>query len=746
MRALSAVLLSVVLATGSAPKASQDSSSTVSSIASTATNQFVDVGAIGQPEATFEGKWIRFATAANPDGFITRVKSFDPATGTFTLHDTIPQGIVKAADVYHVADAPDGFPALPSVEPSPTPTPEVGCAPAGTAAGETITCTGSDTAGVVAVGGSDTVTVTPTASVSVTAVGIRSPEAVAVALGEGGDTATNQGAVTAGATAVLSPVLIPPSPLPGASNAWAAAIALGPTARGIDGGAGNDSIVNADTGNVTATSTSVLLPGFVPSTVAGFKSADVSSTSKATATAIAAGDGHDTVTNDGTLAPSSSATALGVGLVMISEPEVGKKSSSTVKGNVTAEAVTTAISGGDGDDVVTNNAQAGGTASAFSLAAAGAMLDTRGSASASAASTAKATTTVIELGGGDDRAVNAGAITATADATAYALNVSIDDNSTSTGKKEKVAATIGGGATATARAVGIGADAQTTTLGIDPELFADGENYFLRLTASKTHQSGDDHVTNSATIDATATAAVTSGGVTAATGVKGSAGAKMTSSAEAEAAAVDLGGGNDTLINTVDGSLSAVATADALALTGSIVAKTNVSTKGEIKSTTDGSVKATAEATGIAADNLSADSTLLADGDGACAGNGRHHLWRRGARAQGPRGRRRLHRQRRGRRCTGNGDHDECRRQPRDGRQGRRQDLLHGRSDRRGCGSRRWSGLASQPGDRRRERHGLGDGGGTERRHRVDDVAVGEKRRRVGRRGQRQGRGFGRPA
>ncbi len=614
MNAVAVTFLTLVVAIGPGTDA-QEQSATVSTIASVATNTFTDAATKGRAESDFKDKWIRFVTPSHPDGFLTRVKSFDPVTGRFTLYDPIPAGAVKQNDVYQLASSPDSLPPLGVVRPAA----DVACVPAGTSAADQIACTGADTTGVTALEGNDVVNVQAGSSVDVGAAGIRSPESTAVSGGEGRDTVTNSGAVSASATAVFTPVLTPPSPVPGISKLWAAAIATGPEAKGIDGGAGNDTLTNTGTGSVAASATSVILPSIVNGTAEGISKADVSSTSKAAATAIAGGEGGDTLTNDGTLDPSATATALGVNLVMTSVVEVGKGGTSTVKGDVKAESTTAGLSGGAGNDTVVNNAAFGATSTAASIAAAASTLDAKGSVAASATATGVSTATAIDLGAGSDTLTNLGNLTVTANATAHAVNVGIaENNPPPTNKKEKVKAVANGGATATANAIGIGADSQSTSTEIDPELINDGERRGLNFGLTWAFASGNDDVTNAATIGVAAIAQSGAAGVTAGMSIDGSATAKTTSTAQANAAAVDLGGGNDKLTNTAAGQLTAAASATANGVNAAIVAKSEPSKKGEIESTADGSVKAESHATGLAADSVRPDVTYsgtLTSGD-----------------------------------------------------------------------------------------------------------------------------------
>src|SRR5688572_22215367 len=65
-----------------------------------AIDTFVDPATRGRDEREFEDKWIRIVTTAHPEGFLTRVKSFDPATGRFTLYDEVPAQLAQADTTY----------------------------------------------------------------------------------------------------------------------------------------------------------------------------------------------------------------------------------------------------------------------------------------------------------------------------------------------------------------------------------------------------------------------------------------------------------------------------------------------------------------------------------------------------------------------------------------------------------------------------------------------------------------------
>jgi hypothetical protein len=143
----------------------------------------------------------------------------------------------------------------------------------------------------------------------------------------------------------------------------------------------------------------------------------------------------------------------------------------------------------------------------------------------------------------------------------------------------------------------------------------------LTVEQRKTYAAGDDTVTNDGDVDATATSLTTAVGL--GVGVDGNAAVKVSSTAQANADGVDLGGGNDSLISTGDLTVSSDATANALSLV--ISAKTSSTTPSgssgsaaatpaptakPLKAVANGSATSTARATGIDGDSGVADSLM----------------------------------------------------------------------------------------------------------------------------------------
>ena len=476
------------------------------------------------------------------------------------------------------------------------------CAPPGSPAADAIICTGTDTDGVASDGGNDSVTVTTGALIMLDVDGIRNPKAFAVDAGDDRDTVFNAGAIVAKALAVLTPVLTPPAPVPGTNFFWGALIKVGPEAKGIDGGAGNDTITN--TGSVSSTVSATTLPGIVPAAVEGIAKADISSTANAKSTAIDGGDDNDSITNTGSLTVDATASAIGVSVSLAPIKENGKDGKSKLNGNVKANASATGLAGGAGDDTVTNLAAFDVTASSFALAAGGSGVEAKGSAAASAKSTSESNATAIDLGGDNDTLANHAKVTATAGSTATALDVAVGDK-TDPAAKGKVKAAADGSATAKSTAIGIAADGLETSFELDPELLTDDTSTTVSLSVTPgALASGDDTVTNTAEIGTSATATTLAAGVGVA--INGQASAKVTSNAEGVSAAIDLGGGDDTLTNT--GKLTSTAGSIATALDIAVGDKTDPDATVKVKSAAAGGATANSLATGIAADGVSIDT------------------------------------------------------------------------------------------------------------------------------------------
>src|SRR4029079_16321577 len=167
--------------------------------------------------------------------------------------------------------------------------------------------------------------------------------------------------------------------------------------------------------------------------------------------------------------------------------------------------------------------------------------------------------------------------------------------------------TIDASAGSAATAVGISADGLASETSQRLQLQIGGGPSFIAFDKSSTHASGKDDVTNSGTISAAATAI--SHAIDFSVTQDGKAAVKAESTADASAAGIDLGGGNDTLKNTA-GTVTATADATARALSLAIGLKSDSTAKSTAESAVEASVKAEATAIGISADALQIDSTL----------------------------------------------------------------------------------------------------------------------------------------
>ncbi len=380
------------------------------------------------------------------------------------------------------------------------------------------------------------------------------------------------------------------------------------TARGIDLGAGNDTLTNTAEGTLTtnATATANAL-----SLAIGFKTdqaakAEVQSTANVETRATARATG---VSADGVAADSAQSIKLGVSTTQLSL-EVTETSTLAT-----------------GNDVVTNNGAIATTASATTTAV-GISVGTDGKSTVNAQSIAQAESGAIDLGRGADTLTNTGTITATATAVANALGISVGTKSGSdppttppaenppseSDKKPStnpapasIDSAANASAVASATSVGISADSLAAETTRRLQLQIGGGPSFLTGGATETRPGGDDTVTNSGSVSATSNA--TSGALGVSVTTDGKSATQLTSTAAASAAGIDLGGGNDTLTNTA-GSVSATADALAQALAASIGIKSDPNAKSTAESAADASVKAEARAIGIAADALKTDSTF----------------------------------------------------------------------------------------------------------------------------------------
>ncbi|MCK5641180.1 MAG: hypothetical protein KAJ19_10295, partial [Gammaproteobacteria bacterium] len=183
--------------------------------------------------------------------------------------------------------------------------------------------------------------------------------------GDGGDDlVSNNGMVSAISTANANTVAVSAAVI-GANFAadafWDGGTTAEAIAQGIGGGAGNDIIANqaiiSVLANANTTSTGVAANAI------GAAGAITAATAKAKATALDGGDGDDTITNNAGLIATSNANAVGTSVAVSLVGFAGVDTSTT------ADAQTTGIEGGAGNDVVNNNNYVWSTAKATVTAA-----------------------------------------------------------------------------------------------------------------------------------------------------------------------------------------------------------------------------------------------------------------------------------------------------------------------------------------------------------------------------------------
>lgn len=115
---------------------------------------------------------------------------------------------------------------------------------------------------------------------------------------------------------------------------------------GLAGGGGADSLINRGTVDIGAASVNLGQSG--SGTLAGYGEADVSVTATADATGLSGGDGADDLFNDGTIEAGATATAKGVSVT------ANLAGAGFAAANTTAVAVATGLAGGAGGDRLEN--------------------------------------------------------------------------------------------------------------------------------------------------------------------------------------------------------------------------------------------------------------------------------------------------------------------------------------------------------------------------------------------------------
>ena len=484
--------------------------------------------------------------------------------------------------------------------------------------------------------------------------------ATGIAGGGGRDQITNNGALTAAATAKVDNVAVEVN-LIDLSHANTNTT-VSSTATGIDGGSGSDKVGIGNTGTVDATANSSSKSVAVEANLVDAAVSDATLTVNSRATGIDAGTGHDHVDNAGSVKASatSSVTDVGVNASFV-DATVAEGRGSNLSTTLNASAVGIDSRKGKDDIDVTSTGSVEATATAdahsvgVSLASEGVpgptvtLFRDGGLASIGIASNSDATG--IATGDSNDRVSTAGDVIANATSTARqeSINVGVAVFDFKIPTPGLVLGSAGTGAHADAFGIDTGggndtiqnngnvrasasATAAATTVSVNiAELSVDlvesvpGIPFGASLVVADTITAaeatatgikaggGDDSVTNNGTVaaNANATSGSTSAAATLNTKFKegenfltlNAVAARSTTTATATADGIDTGSGDDVIYNGA--SITAGANADANTVSVSVdVAGTLKGAGGAVSlAATDTSSSGTATATGIQAGN-----------------------------------------------------------------------------------------------------------------------------------------------
>jgi uncharacterized protein YhjY with autotransporter beta-barrel domain len=406
--------------------------------------------------------------------------------------------------------------------------------------------------------------------------------------GEGENTITNTGTVTVSAKSDVTAASVSVDfEATGTGVAGGASLANGDTtveayAIGINNGSGKGTIINdnAISANAESTSTlasiSVAVHGTPEGISLGAALASASNTAKASAIGIQGGNDSDIIANNGTITVSATTNADTTSVALDAECAPVGLGASLAKANTTAEAIATGLSGGSGDDEITNtgsiNADSSSTASSKAISVS---IATASYSSADVSTTATAKSTGIDGGSGADLLCNEGTIdlkatskadgkAGSANLTGYAASdVDITAEATTTG--------IDGGAeysdidnltnTGTIKAA---SDATAKGLSVSVNLLGgvatDANTTARAITTGIKGGAGDDQILNQGSIDLTAKSNADVLGV--AVTLLGYADSNAESKAESTATGINAGDGVNTITSTGSIKVSSEAYAD----------------------------------------------------------------------------------------------------------------------------------------------------------------------------------------
>ncbi|MBI9086592.1 MAG: hypothetical protein JEZ11_23545, partial [Desulfobacterales bacterium] len=505
------------------------------------------------------------------------------------------------------------------------------------------------------------VSVSPAVSVSVAVAGVAVAStgadatafSGAIDLGAGDDVLTNSGALTATSVTNADALSVSVAPagvaivLDGGASARSEAVGISGDGSSQDISFSNNITVNGDgttiraeyeetattgddtitnNGAVIATSVATAASVDVPVVVYGVAGALASSEAIAAATAIDAGAGDDSVTNTGELVSTSVAAATAIP-VSVSVGGVAVSLNGLFDGGTTAVADAVGISGdgsgsdytfsdiltiddsevkneaslsltaSTGNDTVTNSGNITATSVAESLSPSVAVA-VFGVSAALAESNATATATAVETGGGDDLVTNSGELTSTAVANANSVGVSV----TLIGVTAASNTLFGGGTVAVSEAVGITTDGAAGDITATNTVVVTDENTTIALSATTGASTGNDTVDNDGAVTATAVSVAPAASV--GVGLIGVAGAAVDTKAVASAVAIDTGGGDDLVTNSGELTSTAVANANSVGISVTLIGVAATS-----NTLFGGGTVAVSEAAGITTDGAAGDIT-----------------------------------------------------------------------------------------------------------------------------------------
>ena len=384
-------------------------------------------------------------------------------------------------------------------------------------------------------------------------------------LGSGGgdaDSLTNNGAATIVADA---------SGQVGATNVTLAGAAITSfsglveaAAHGLVGDAGHDALLNSATLAPRANAT--LSAAAQRISVAGAALGSIATRAQADATGLAGGSGDDVAVNQGQLAPNATANASTTVVDVVLAGAV----TGAADGTSASEARASGLDGGDGADLLRNDAPGAITATAATTGAAtgvSVVLAGAGLADAGVAQTAHAIG--IDGGAGADFVVNAGAVSLDARATGGTSIVNVTlaglaDGDVGVATNARVSGLLGEGGDdrllnsgvlfGRATAMGKARNVQVTVAGA---LLGGADNRATATIVGLDGGAGDDLVRHEGSLDLAATASGSAGN-TAVT-VAGFGAASATSENRATAVGLSGGEGDDALV--ADGAMQLVSSA-----------------------------------------------------------------------------------------------------------------------------------------------------------------------------------------